>query len=490
MNVLILSNGAPNYYHFFNHLSRLLQNDGAVVSFAVDSELSKDSNNLDALQSKVFEFSSYFRDHDLNPELLLKYNKYNLNAMLLSDFERAEVYKIWGVKDKAYLSRLLSALISFYEFIFQTTNTDYVLYENVSNTFSHVAWAVAKENNIQYIGVGGSRIPGRFSLSSDPLNDNRTKKFFKLIRDNLIIVPDEISQWATNYLDNIETVVPDYMKINGLDKVDISKRYLNKEKYKTIRRVISHIKDDEYHSFQSGNPVKTYLNLFLRNVGRKINTLKLRNYYDASNLGKDRFLLYPMHFHPESSTSILSGTYLNEYEVIKNIAFNLPQGYKLYVKDHVSAWGYPSIKFYNDLKKLPNVNILGPNENTKKLIKYSAGVITLTSTVGYEALLLGRKVFLFGRVFYEDHKNVIKIDNPHNLFNIMNDALIDEHITIDRDYALDFVAACYLATYPGSLNLMLTGQAAMAKAEEIYNRVIKPIVFSNIDAIDNENIWL
>lgn len=488
MNVLILSNGAPNYHHFFNHLGRLLQQDGAVVSFAVDSELSKDNNNLEATKCKVFEFSSYFREHELNPSLLEKYNNYNLNAMLLSDFERAEIYQVWGKKDKNYLPRLLSALISFYEFIFQEQKTDYVLYENVSNTFSHVAWAVAKENNIQYIGVGGSRIPGRFSLSSDPLNDNRPKHFFKLIRNKSIAVPDEVSQWAINYLDNIENVVPDYMKINGLDKVDISKRYLKKDKYETLRRVLAHINDDEYHSFQSGNPVKTYLNLFIRNVRRKIKTIRLRDYYDKSNVQDDRFLLYPMHFHPESSTSILSGTYLNEYEVIKNIAFNLPQGCKLYVKDHVSAWGYPSLKFYNDLKKLPNVNVLGPNENTKQLIKYCAGVITLTSTVGYEALLLGKKVFLFGRVFYEDHKNVIKINSAHKLFDILNAAPVNE--PIDKQYNLEFVAACYLATYPGSLNLMLSGQAAMAKAEEIYNRVLKQILFSYIDAVDNENIWL
>lgn len=488
MNVLILSNGAPNYHHFFNHLGRLLQNDGAIVSFAVDSELSRDNNGLHSLHNKVFEFSSYFRKHELNPQLLIKYNKYNLNSMLLSDFERAEIYKIWGVKDKSYLPRLLSALISFYEFIFQAEGIDYVLYENVSNTFSHIAWAVAQEKNVQYIGVGGSRIPGRFSLSSDPLNDNRPKKFFKLIRDNAIAVPEDVLQWAINYLDNIETVVPDYMKINGLDNINISKRYINKEKFKVIKRVISHSNDDEYHSFQSGNPVKTYLNLFLRNVTRKLKTLRLRNYYDTNSLEEDKFLLYPMHFHPESSTSILCGTYLNEYEVIKNIAFNLPQGYKLYIKDHVSAWGYPSLKFYNDLKRLPNVNVLGPNENTKQLIKSSAGIITLTSTVGYEALLLGKKVFLFGRVFYEEHENVVKIDAPHKLFETLNTELVN--YPLDRNYTLDFVAACYLATYPGSLNLMLTGQAAMAKAEEIYSRVLKQILFSDIDAVENEIIWL
>lgn len=488
MNVLILSNGAPNYHYFFNHLAKLLSKDGLGISFAVDSELSKDANGLSGLGKKVYEFSSFFRNHDTNPALLEKYNKYNLNAMLLSDFERAEVYNIWGVKDKGYLTKLLSALLSFFEMIIDVECVDYILYENVSNTFSHVAWAVAQEHNKQYLGIGGSRIPGRFSISSDPLNDERSKIFFNLIRGNEITVPEEVKIWANDYLDNIDTVVPDYMKINGLDKVNITKRYINKDKFKVIKRVLSHLQDDAYYSYQSGNPVKTYSNLFFRNLKRKFKTLKLKNYYDNIHSTEDKFLLYPMHFHPESSTSILAGTYLNEYEVIRNIAFNLPQGMNLYVKDHVSAWGYPSLEFYNNLKKLPNVYVLGPNENTKSLIKKSEGVITLTSTVGYEALLLGKKVYLFGKVFYEDHVNVVKIVSPADLFNIFMTTSRNEGF--DREYTLDFIAACYLATYPGSLNLMLTGEAAMRKAEEIYNQVLKKIIFSNINPVNNEIIWL
>jgi len=37
---------------------------------------------------------------------------------------------------------------------------------------------------------------------------------------------------------------------------------------------------------------------------------------------------------------------------------------------------------------------------------------------------------------------------------------------------------------------MLTGEAAMRKAEEIYNQVLKKIIFSNINPVNNEIIWL
>ncbi|MCQ8228298.1 capsular polysaccharide export protein, LipB/KpsS family [Pantoea trifolii] len=486
-NVLILSNGAPNYHYFFNHLARLLSKDEANVAFAVDSELSRDNNALDELNLNVYEFSSYFRQHETNIYTLQRYNKYNLNFMLLSDFERAEIYGVWGEKDKGYLSRLLSALCSFYEMIIEKENIDYILYENVSNTFSHVAWAVATEHGKKYLGIGGSRIPGRFSISSNPLDDSRAKTFSKLIETNSIEVPEEVKKWSAEYLENIDTVVPDYMKINGLDNINLITRYFNPNKINTLKRIFKHVNDDGYHSFQSGNPVKTYFNLFKRNVKRKLKIKKLKHYYDDSSLDES-FLLYPMHFHPESSTSILAGNFLNEYEVIKNISFNLPQGVFLYVKDHISAWGYPSLDFYNKLKKLPNVKILAPTEQTKLLIKSSLGVVTLTSTVGYEALLLGKKVFLYGNVFYEYHKNVVKVESPEKLFNIFNENL--KPFNNDIEYAKNFVAACYLATYPGTMNLMLTGRAAEVKAEEIYLSVIKEIVFSDIDAVENEKIWL
>ena len=488
MNVLLLSNNAPNYFYFFNHLARLLHKDGAEVSIAVDSNISRDNNGIDALGFPVYEFSSFFRAHKTDNVILARYSDYNLNSTLLSDYERAQVYRIWGEKDDEYFNRLKSALLTFWESIFDERKIDLVLYENVSNTFSHLAWLVAQKKGKKYIGVGGSRLPGRFSISSDPLNDSRTSLFFSAIQNREVIVPNAVKEWSEDYLENIENIVPDYMKINGLDNVKIISRYVNEEKIKLFLKLLKHRNDESYYAFQAGNPIKTYMSLFNRNLMRKIKTWRLKNYYGESKTNES-FLLYPMHFHPESSTSILAGTYLDEYEVIRNIAFNLPEGMKLYVKDHMSAWGYPSLEFYNKLKKLPNVRVLSPGEATKQLIKKSQAVITLTSTVGYEALLLGKKVFVYGEVFYDFHKDVVKVKAPAELFNILNENLQDE-VSIDKDYNLNFLAACYLATYPGSLNLMLKDESAQKKAEEIYGKVIKEVVFSDLDAVKNKKLWV
>src|SRR5690606_22483223 len=107
----------------------------------------------------------------------------------------------------------------------------------------------------------------------------------------------------------------------------------------------------------------------------------------------DRFFVYPIHYHPESSTSVLAPYYTNEYSNILNISNSLPFGSFLYVKDHSSAIGVQGKEFYKKVSALPSVKLIPPSFNIKKLILASEGIITVNSTAGYEALILGKPVY-------------------------------------------------------------------------------------------------
>lgn len=469
MNILLLSNSAPNYHHFFKALVQLFANDGATVTIAVDSAFSRSENKLDEVQNAtIYEFTLFFKQHITDRTLLARYSDFNLNAALLSDFERAQAYNIWGRQTSVeYFDQLKSALLSFYEEIFEKHCIDTVIYENVSNSFSHFALFVAQQKGKTYLGIGGSRLPGRFTVSSDPLNDDSVEKAFNAIRQGELVPDDETRQWARDYISNIETIVPDYMKINGLDQVAVFKRYFRRDRIAKIGSLLRHAKDSRTDAFQIGNPLLTHLALFRRNLARRIRSGRVRKLYQEP-VADERYLLYPLHFHPESSTSILAGAYLDEYEVIRNIAFNLPEGLRLYVKDHVSAWAYPTLDFYRRLRALPNVRLLPPDAPTKQLIKGSEAVITLTSTVGYEALLMHRRVFLYGEVFYGFHKGVTRIGSTANLRDLLNDTIKEEKVW-DQKYNEDFASAYHTASYAGSLNLMYGKSNSAEMAKQVYN---------------------
>lgn len=468
MNILLLSNNAPNYHHFFKALATLYARDGANVTVAVDSRFARRQNRLDDLTfAQIHEFETYFVNHKTDPEVLARYAHVNLNSALLSDFERAQTYGIWDASaDLDYFDRLKSALLSFFEEIFERHGIDTVIYENVSNSFAHFALFVAQRRGAAYIGFIGSRLPGRFAITSDPLEDDATARHFEAIRNGSLAPAPEVRRWAEDYLSRIEKIMPDYMKINGLDRVSLFRRYFRRDRIARIVALLRHIGDSRTDAFQIGNPLRTHLGLFRRNLARRLRASRVRRLYQQPVRG-ERFLLYPLHFHPESSTSIHAGSWLDEYEVIRNIAFNLPEGMRLYVKDHISAWAYPTLDFYRRLRALPNVRLLPPEAPTKQLIKEAAAVITLTSTVGYEALLLKKRVFLYGRVFYEFHKGVTRIESPARLHDLLL-SHIDRPVDWDDAYNLDFVCAYHEATLPGTLNLLQGEEPAQKMAEQVY----------------------
>ncbi|SPJ34388.1 capsular polysaccharide export protein, LipB/KpsS family [Kushneria phyllosphaerae] len=474
MNFLVLSNGAPKYHRFFNGFSKKLKSDGHNVFYAVDSHVSLDENEVLDNEVEYKVFSDYFSRHEIDEAMLREYGEYNINYALLSDHDRSVEYGIWGERSNEFYEKLKSALLCYFSEIIVEQKIDVVLYENVSNSFAYFCWLVCQEHRVKYVGLTGNRLPGRFWITDNPLKEHEpVQAVFEKIRNGRVEVPEEVAEWCRDYLSNIESISPDYMKFNNLDNVSISGKYFKKDKLEKFVSGVRHVNDDHYHSYQRGNPLLFSWSLFTRSVKRKMKIRRVTSMYDQPDSG-DQFILYPLHFHPESSTSILSGSYLNEYEVIRNVAFNLPQGIKLYVKDHMSAFGFPSLKFYRQLKGLPNVKLLPPDAPTKKLIKSSRAVITLTSTVGYEALLLGKQVFLFGEVFYQFHEDVIKIENPAKLHELLYEALANKkNEASSYQYTIDFLAAYYLSTLPGSLNLMMDdNQQAGALVDQLYPHVM------------------
>lgn len=185
-----------------------------------------------------------------------------------------------------------------------------------------------------------------------------------------------------------------------------------------------------------GGQIKTstsLLNLYLRSVRRRARrTLKLGkldrlvdniDYWDMQQDGPrerignllqyrkrieyDQFdpqrtyYYYSLHLEPEAVVLYLAdGLYTNQTKLIENIAAQLPVDSVLYVKDHPHDNGYRSVADYVRLKAIPNVKLLAPNLPGKLVMKDAVGVFTINGTAGFEALLLGKQVYTFGRTFY------------------------------------------------------------------------------------------
>ncbi|OPY49973.1 MAG: Capsule polysaccharide biosynthesis protein [Methanosaeta sp. PtaU1.Bin060] len=134
-----------------------------------------------------------------------------------------------------------------------------------------------------------------------------------------------------------------------------------------------------------------------------------------------RYIYYPFHFTDDAQVRLKYPEGYNQYELIRNIARNIPVSFKLLVKEHPAYVGKYSIGELHDLSKLPNIVVIDPKISSKDIFNYSDYVITINSTVGYEALFYDKIVITMGNSFYDDFPGVIKIRDVSELYKILTD---------------------------------------------------------------------
>lgn len=122
----------------------------------------------------------------------------------------------------------------------------------------------------------------------------------------------------------------------------------------------------------------------------------------------ERYFLFSLHYEWESQLAYRE-PFINQQRLIEDICKCLPNGTKLYVKVH-PHWRNAD----QPLASLPyDAKYIHPDTNTTQLIKNSIGVITINSTVGYEAMLQNKPVIVFG---HEEYGSAcIKINNLSDL---------------------------------------------------------------------------
>jgi len=132
------------------------------------------------------------------------------------------------------------------------------------------------------------------------------------------------------------------------------------------------------------------------------------------------YVYFPLNFQPERTTSPQGGIFHDQILAAETLAAALPEGWELYVKEHPSQWWlrgktrfssarYPG--YYARLAKIPHVRLVPIHTDTFTLTDNGKIVATITGTAGWEALLRGKHVLVFGIPWYRDCPGVLKVQN-------------------------------------------------------------------------------
>lgn len=389
--ILILLSDAPGFCAFFPCVGDRLEELGHKVIYAVDSSHAEFIVRNSRSNLEIFSLC--------DTPSIAEQAPYRFNSGAIADWERLDCYYCLEKKSNLNLKRALSRCNSFPEWIWEQTKFDIVLSEADAGIYTYAFHSFCRDRNIIWAGFEASRINGYWEFPDSDLQfENDDAK----IREN-----------ADLYLKSILSPViaaPSYMnasKLGSLTNTSFLGRLLNSEKAKEYRLALRSTFAGNLNSL-GRSPASKYLTHLGFLIRRRFTSIMQRKPIKVPPLNK-KSVFFPLHFHPEASTSIRAPEFLDEVSLLFFISSHLPEEITLYVKEHPSMAGLRSTAALKRISSLPNVVLLPSTFSTTKLIDECGLCVTLTSTAAFEALIRGRPAVVLGDVFFETHRNCRRV---------------------------------------------------------------------------------
>lgn len=176
-----------------------------------------------------------------------------------------------------------------------------------------------------------------------------------------------------------------------------------------------------------------------------------RAYDRLEDIGDDReIVFYPLHQEPEATLSYMSEFMANQVATIENILKCLGPHQVLVVKEHpVDKGALLRPKFRAVRDACSALRYLPAEVPGRAVLARCERVVTLTSTVGWEAANLGKSVCVMGEIFYDDLPGILRIASFAELRAAMRTP-VGQLPRVDPAAAERFVAAMAEASYPGN----------------------------------------
>jgi len=147
-------------------------------------------------------------------------------------------------------------------------------------------------------------------------------------------------------------------------------------------------------------------------------------------LHKDKYVYFPLHYQPERTVNPDGGVFFDYMFTLRILSESLPEGWKLYVKEHTSQFSYMlsgergrTVQDYDEILKLHNTILIPSNADSRELIASSQAVATITGTAGWEAVILGKPILYFGYPWYQD------CPGTHQIFSVQQANFILSNLT-------------------------------------------------------------
>ncbi len=300
-------------------------------------------------------------------------------------------------------------MLAYWNYVVEETEPDVIIYNTVPHSiYSNIVYDLAKKNGIQTLTFEETWVAGRILIYRDFWKGSEElRKAIQVARDTAVTTED---------------LHPDL------------RQYYELQKNPTVSKTPWYMV--EQRSVGAGIGLWTHRAQIALRAPRKIlsRAIGLLNRSFKPDLKKEYELLtrapdfslpyvyFPLNFQPERTTSPQGGIFHDQILAAETLAAALPTGWELYIKEHPSQWWlrgktrYSSARYrgyYKRLAEVPHTRLVPIYTDTFELLAKSKTVATVTGTAGWEALLRGKPVLVFGIPWYRDCPGVSTVQTVH-----------------------------------------------------------------------------
>jgi hypothetical protein len=384
----------------------------------------------------------------------------SISLHMMNRMDRSNVFSFQEREQlfKRYLGYWSAVLDHFSPDVFVTPVSPHLVYD-------YVLYCLCKRKKIQTILFEQTSLDGwiypeeRFETGSLALKNRYQELLHAWESGTLKQVPlsDEAAAYLQRVSGDYSTAVPFYMKDQFAQNNLVT--YLGKELLFHPKNIPEMVKKWRYLFSRSHyvkqigkniqeSDMKGWEYLFCKLEGmQKKNALK--RYYQSLEKPADfeqPYLYFPLHYQPENTTCPLGEAFVDQYLIVDMLSRCAPAGWNIYVKEHPSQW-HPklhgecsrSTDFYDKMVTLPNVQLVPVSTPNFELIDRARAVVTITGTAGWEAVVRGRPVLLYGHAWYKFCEGVFYVPSVDACKTAL--AKIQQGYTVDQKRVHLFLSA-------------------------------------------------
>jgi len=132
---------------------------------------------------------------------------------------------------------------------------------------------------------------------------------------------------------------------------------------------------------------------------------------DPAGDGSRKYVIFPLHYEPESLLFYFS-RFSRQEEIAAQILDTLPPDFSLILKEHPSQPGALHLPKWAELRRAERVVCLRGDYAIARLLEQRPVVVTIGSTFALEAALAGCPVGMLGGTHFQDTPGITRLDSP------------------------------------------------------------------------------